>query len=354
MLYSLLPPEINSLRMYTGAGAGPLVAAAASWSQIANGLSDAAMQHVATVTALAGVWTGPSSDAMLKSSLAYTKWLTSTAAQAEVTATQAQAAVAAYETAFAATVPPFEVTENRARLTALVATNFLGVNTPVIMATEAQYSEMWAQDAAAMTTYQVSSMQATRLPSFTPLKPLTTNVAQQPKQLPQGGIQNALQGLQNIDPTTGWLGLFNDYIQSNLSSGVLFDVPLGVIQSITSTVALMSLFQGEKQIAIGEAQLPPEQVAQIESRFGGGMTGGLNTAASFGNAQSVGKLSVPQSWERSASLPFTNPEPVSALNTGEGYFGPPVTPLLGRREKPEPARYGFRQKKLIPRHPSGG
>jgi PPE-repeat protein len=32
----------------------------------------------------------------------------------------------------------------------LVATNFLGQNTPAIAATEAQYAEMWAQDAAVM------------------------------------------------------------------------------------------------------------------------------------------------------------------------------------------------------------
>lgn len=31
-----------------------------------------------------------------------------------------------------------------------VATNILGQNTPAIAATETQYAEMWAQDAAAM------------------------------------------------------------------------------------------------------------------------------------------------------------------------------------------------------------
>ncbi|WP_252159672.1 PPE domain-containing protein, partial [Mycobacterium tuberculosis] len=41
------------------------------------------------------------------------------------------------------------VVANRALLVALVATNFFGQNTPAIAATEAQYAEMWAQDAAA-------------------------------------------------------------------------------------------------------------------------------------------------------------------------------------------------------------
>ena len=35
----------------------------------------------------------------------------------------------------------------------LIATNLLGMNTPAIMATEAQYEEMWAQDVAAMLGY---------------------------------------------------------------------------------------------------------------------------------------------------------------------------------------------------------
>lgn len=48
--------------------------------------------------------------------------------------------------------PPVVAT-NRAQLAGLVATNFLGENTPAIAATEAQYQEMWAQDVAAMSGY---------------------------------------------------------------------------------------------------------------------------------------------------------------------------------------------------------
>lgn len=49
------------------------------------------------------------------------------------------------------------VAANRALLAALVATNFLGINTPAIMATEAHYMEMWAQDAMAMYAYAAAS-----------------------------------------------------------------------------------------------------------------------------------------------------------------------------------------------------
>ena len=35
MDFAVLPPEINSGRMYAGAGSGPLVAAAAAWEALA-------------------------------------------------------------------------------------------------------------------------------------------------------------------------------------------------------------------------------------------------------------------------------------------------------------------------------
>ncbi len=95
------------------------------------------------------------------------EWLSATAAQAEQTAAQARAAAAGYEAAFAMTVPPPEIAANRSLLAALVATNFLGINTPAIAATEAQYAEMWAQDAVAMYGYAGSSAAATVLTPFT-------------------------------------------------------------------------------------------------------------------------------------------------------------------------------------------
>src|ERR1700741_3186250 len=102
--------------------------------------------------------------------------MSTAAAQAEQTATQARAAVAAYETAFAATVPPPIIAANRALLMALIATNFLGQNPPAIAPTETHYAEMWAQDAAAMFGYAGSSASASQVTPFTG-PPQTTNPA---------------------------------------------------------------------------------------------------------------------------------------------------------------------------------
>jgi len=66
------------------------------------------------------------------------------------------------------------VVANRIRLATLIATNILGQNTPAIAATEAEYSEMWAQDATAMYNYAASSATASAFKTFTS-PPRTTN-----------------------------------------------------------------------------------------------------------------------------------------------------------------------------------
>src|ERR1700738_1471780 len=138
--FGLLPPEINSARMYAGAGPGPLLTAAAAWDGLAEDLYSAASSYGSVVSGLTSVaWQGPASAAMVAAVTPFVGWMSGTAAEAEQTANQARVAAAAFEAAFAATVPPPMIAANRSLLMALVATNFLGQNTPAIAATETQY-----------------------------------------------------------------------------------------------------------------------------------------------------------------------------------------------------------------------
>jgi PPE-repeat protein len=174
MDFGLLPPEVNSARMYTGPGAGPLLTAAAGWEAVAAQLESTAAGYSSQVTGLTGQWLGPSSMAMAAAATPYVAWLHASAAEAGLTAAQAYAAVAAYEVAFAMTVPPPVIAANRALLMALVATNFFGQNTAAIAACEAQYMQMWIQDAVAMYGYAVDSQTASTLTAFDE-PPQTTN-----------------------------------------------------------------------------------------------------------------------------------------------------------------------------------
>jgi PPE-repeat protein len=176
--FGALPPEFNSGRMYAGPGAGSMLAAAAAWDGLSAELQSAASSYGSVISALtSGPWLGPSSTAMAAAAAPYVAWMSATAGQAELAASQAKAAAGAYAAAFAATVSPPEIAANRAQLMTLVATNLFGQNTPAIAATEAQYGEMWAQDAAAMFGYAASSAATTaKVTPFT-AAPQTTSTA---------------------------------------------------------------------------------------------------------------------------------------------------------------------------------
>src|SRR5271166_3854405 len=169
MSFMMFPPEVNSALMYSGAGSGPLMAAASAWDELAADLETTAASYQAVVQQLTGgPWLGPSATSMASSTAPFIAWLQGSSIQAAQTSAQALAAAAAYEGAFDATVPPSVIAANRALLAALVATNFLGQNTPAIAATEALYMEMWIQDCLTMDNYAAASTQATVLPEQTP------------------------------------------------------------------------------------------------------------------------------------------------------------------------------------------
>ena len=157
--FTLFPPEINSGLMFGGAGSGPLFMAASAWDGLASDLSGAASSFASVISGLSGgPWSGPASAAMAAAAAPYSGWLSAAAGQAEAAAAQARAAATAFETALAATVHPAAVAANRTTLMTLIATNFLGQNTPAIAMTELDYLEMWAQDVAAMVGYHGGAM----------------------------------------------------------------------------------------------------------------------------------------------------------------------------------------------------
>src|SRR5437588_9774713 len=144
MDFGTVPPEIHSALMYAGPGAGPMMAAAAAWDQLAATLRFTAASCRSEISGLVGgAWQGPSSIAMESAAALYVTWMGATAEQCEHVASQAKAAASAYETAFATTVPPPLIAANRAQRATLVATNLLGQHTPAIAATDGHYAQMW-------------------------------------------------------------------------------------------------------------------------------------------------------------------------------------------------------------------
>lgn len=330
MNFALQPPEITSGQMYLGPGAGPMLTAAAAWDALAAELQSAASSYSSIVEGLANeAWAGPSAVAMAAAAAPYVAWLSTTSAQAKTAAIQATAAAQAFESAFAAVVPPTEIATNRARLAMLLATNVFGQNTTAIAATEAEYGEMWAQDAAAMFGYASASAAATRLTPFAD-PPETTNaagVAAQSAALgqasalasgtgaateaaspPSGIISQLLEALGNA--SRGYMEFWDEVLNTLTGSplaGTTWQNTFGILADIGrfSTVANDSM----SPINLGMTEfkmfykLPVEGLDIPKSALGAGLGlrsagAGLTSAASagMGEANVVGKLSVPPAW----------------------------------------------------------
>jgi len=244
MSFMMFPPEFNSSLMYNGAGSGPLMAAASAWDELAADLEATAASYQTVLTQLTGTtWLGPSSARMAAATAPYVDWLAGTAGQAAQTSAQARLAAAAYESAFATTVPPGVIAANRSLLAALVATNFLGQNTPAIAATEAQYMEMWFQDGLTMDTYATISQQAVVLPQQTPAPtPSDGGTSANAAAATQSAAQSAANSASSLG--TDLETLLTDYFTSgsNLTSAwtnVLTDVgvPASLDDSLLSVLA---------------------------------------------------------------------------------------------------------------------
>ena len=264
----------------------------------------------------------------------YITWLDTTSAQLRVAATQATASAAAYEAAFAASIPPPAILANRTALAALVATNILGQNTPAIAANEALYGEFWAQDAAAMYGYASSASAASS--TLTPLTPpaQNTNPAGQGQQAAavsnaagsngtSSALNNTLGGLQNASSSAANPAAAlpaQDTVPSVLSGlNALFGQPIvgntiyniGVTLAwnsamMTATLPLLGHFLAGSPFGVTISDTAPlgaglgfgTTLAGASSAGVGGLGGA--TLAGMGSASSVGGLTVPAGWSAAA------------------------------------------------------
>jgi PPE-repeat protein len=415
--FGVLPPEVNSGRMYSGPGPGPLLAASEAWDGLAAELGFAASGYGAALTELtSNNWVGPTSAAMMSAATPYIDWLTSTGAQAEETANHARTAVAAYEAAFAMTVPPPVIAANRALLAALVATNFLGQNTPAIMMTEALYVEMWAQDAAAMYGYAGASAVALQVTPFVQPPQTTTpdgtssqadavakaaaTPASQAATVAQNAVSSAPTTTAQTAATTAvpaatppttlaeWLQTLYQNTVANFGQGGwgigLTGGSSGNLNTMRQILqAYFAVGLGNFGYGMGQQLITPAQATALEKGLGfatpfapnippiggtAGVSGAPFTASSvtaqMGEASTLGRLSVPAGWQGSTPAAMEEVQLASAARP----VAPQANGMLngvpmagnaglgagaGRRGGGYVVKYGFRHA-VMPRPPQGG
>jgi PPE-repeat protein len=384
--------------------------AATAWDELAAELEATATQYQTAVTNLTtGTWLGPSSTHMATAAEPYIAWLQTTAAEAAQTGAQAKAAAAAYQTAYSSMVPPPVISANRAELATLVANNFLGQNTGAIAQNEANYLEMWIQDALGMDTYQMSSTGASGgLPAQTAAPLVTSGASPAAAAAASSAAAPAATGGDAVGqlalaiaeifgytplatdsvPTVATLGSFLDTAALSIAAnptGALLPVQASYYMGMLgSTPARMFMSGGSGGGAAGASggaldsmkdsllenvgKMVDTKGASVLSgvtgqlgKWGAGIQAGIQ--AQMANAMHAGGLSVPHGWHtgepgadmtRAAPLmPTTSVAPPSLMH------GLPSSPfsqgLMGALAGRGMSSMGSRvAAKVMPRSPAGG
>jgi PPE-repeat protein len=378
MSFMMFPPELNSSLMYSGAGSGPLMAAASAWDEVAADLESAAASYQSVLAQLTGTsWLGPTSARMAAATTPYVDWLAGTAGQAAQTSAQARFAAAAYESAFASTVEPAVIAANRALLAALVATNFLGQNTPAIAATEAQYMEMWFQDGLTMDTYATVAQQAVVLPQQTPAPTPSDGgtsanaaaAAQSTANSASSTGTNLATALQNLFPSlssnstssNGLSGAASTALPAATTSALSSDastvattatgsilpvqaayyltmfasMPAKMLISMSNSMGASQAMQAGQQAMLADVtSILDTKMKAMMANISGQMRGfGSTISAQLASAGKLGGLSVPNGWAQAApemvrAAPILPANSIAAPNVSAAMPNSPFTQAL--------------------------
>jgi len=233
----------------------------------------------------------------------YVAWLSAAASKAELVANQSRLSAGAFEAAFAATVPPPVIAANRALLMALIATNFLGQNTPAIAATEALYAEMWAQDVAAMVGYDAGT--SVPAPQLATLPPTGLVGATAPTSLVVSTGSQLLSAL----PTAALSSLPTLSTAAAIEPTGLLAGPLATgANSLLSGAGSAMPATGSALASAGQSDMNALSLASVDDPA---------VSMSMGQANSVGAMSVPPSWP-TMSTATPNPAVGGAPTIGAG------------------------------------
>jgi PPE-repeat protein len=269
------------------------------------------------------------------------------------------------------------IAANRALLAALVATNFLGQNTPAIAATEAQYMEMWFQDGLTMDTYATVAQQAVVLPQQTPAPTPSDGgtsadaaaAAQSTAQSTSSAGTNLATALQNLFPSlstnsTGSNGLSSaastalpaatttalssdaSTVATTATGSILpvqaayyltmfASMPAKMLISMSNSMSASQAMQAGQQAMLADVtSILDSKMKAMMASISGQMRGfGSAISAQLASAGKLGGLSVPNGWAQAApemvrAAPILPANSIAAPNVSAAMPNSPFTQAL--------------------------
>jgi PPE-repeat protein len=301
-------------------------------------------------------------------------------------------------------VPLPEIAANRALLAELVANNFLGQNTGAIATTEANYLDMWIQDALTMDTYQVNSKAASALPAQTAAPQVASGTvanaaaAAQPASIStlptdlaallQAYITSSATPLTSgtFLPVLSDLGLSGSWgnsiatalatpvassaallpFQEAYYSGMLGSLParmfMGGMGGSSASAATGTLANSSEQLIANVGNFIDGKLAHVMGGVSGQLQSwGSSISASLAGAHHVGGLSIPPAWhgmapEMARAAPTLPATSVAAPTMTAGLPSSPFAQgLMGALAGRGVSSLGSRvAAKVMPRSPAGG
>ncbi|BBZ15023.1 PPE domain-containing protein [Mycobacterium branderi] len=348
------PPEVNYYTLTAGDHAVSAAAAAAGHQALADMLtSEMAMMGVNAASTAAGGWQGIGGAAMVMSAAQFVEVMGLAVAWLQEASMTAGEIVEAYQAAFEGMVPGPVSDTNRATQFALVQTNFIGQNTPAIVALDGDYyGHHWPTNASWMASFEaVVSAALPVLATPAPFLPTASNPA-----APAAGVGAAAA---QAGASAGMQASTQAMTQSATAVGPASEAagtPASSATEMTSFLGQGMSMIGELPQAAGQipqtlGQLP--QLAGSLPQMASGLLGPLQTMGAGLGAQNVAEPAAALSSEAAlasagagtgagaggggagfggASLASTFTRPVSSFSTPAqpklpgGWTGGPTAP----------------------------
>lgn len=303
-------PEINAGRFEVGTGPESWMTSSTMWLGFATMVGEAMGIFTAQCAEMGVNWQGSAPTAMGAAAMAFMEWLGEMEVAAIANASACAAVASAYAAGQLSMIPTLAVNANRASELTAEMTNFLGVNSGLILALNGQYGDFWAQNGATMLTYDEAVTTAT-LPKPVRTPPPLASLAGASSQLADAAAQAAAKagiGTASQEAMSGLGQSVGEVGQGGASAGSQGG---SLMNSASSFLSMPGQFAGQAGSMVGQLGSPAQSLLSPFTSLLSNMGGNVNAT----DAAAFGGMTGP-----SAAGAFDG-SAVSSGGTGMGGFG---------------------------------